>query len=249
MSILTGGDLWNGSVRVDGTQRVAVVTGGNRGLGFEIVRRLAEDGLQVVLASRSFEAGLSAVDTLGPLGKCVSTQQLDVVDRNSVFAFVRWLRRTYGRCDVLVNNAALAIDQEHDAVRADLNVVRRTMEVNLIGAWQLTQALAPAMRARRYGRIVNVSSSVALFDQLGSGIPAYRISKAALNALTVVLADDLRPDGVLVNACCPGRVATEMGGDNGIPAAEAADTPVWLATLEDDGPTGGFWFLRERLTW
>lgn len=233
----------------NGAGRVAVVTGGNRGLGLEIVRKLADSGLRVVLGSRSFEAGRSALDALGPMGGRVSTQQLDVADRNSVFAFVRWLRRTYGRCDVLVNNAALAIDQEHDALRADLAVVRLTLEVNLLGAWQLTQALAPAMRARRYGRIVNVSSSVALFDQLGSGIPAYRVSKAALNALTVVLADDLRPDGVLVNACCPGRVATGMGGDTGVPAAEAADTPVWLATLADDGPTGGFWLDRELLTW
>ncbi|GAA0743729.1 SDR family NAD(P)-dependent oxidoreductase [Dactylosporangium roseum] len=229
--------------------RVAVVTGGNRGLGLQIVRRLAGAGLRVVLGSRSAEAGERAAETLGPLRGRVDVRPLDIADRGSVVGLVRWLHRTHGRCDVLVNNAAVALDGTQDALGADLGIVRRSMEVNLLGAWRLTQALVPAMRARRYGRIVNLSSGVAQFEQLSTGIPAYRISKAALNALTVILADELRHDGILVNACCPGFVRTEMGGAGGADPAGAADTPAWLATLGDDGPTGGFWRHRERISW
>jgi NAD(P)-dependent dehydrogenase (short-subunit alcohol dehydrogenase family) len=127
--------------------------------------------------------------------------------------------------------------------------VRETLDINVIGTWQLTQAIVPAMRARRYGRIVNMSSGVGRMSTMASGIPAYRVSKAALNALTLVLADELAPDGILVNACCPGRVRTEMGGGQGIDARDAADTPAWLATLPPDGPTGGFFRDRARLEW
>lgn len=229
------------------TERVAVVSGGNRGLGLAIVRQLAEAGLRVVLGSRSAERGAAAVAELGAAK--VTAMVLDVADRDSVGRFTHAVRDRFGRCDVLVNNAAVALDGAQDAVTADLDVVRRTLDTNLLGTWQLTQALVPAMRARRYGRIVNVSSRVGLLSTMESGIPAYRVSKCALNALTRVLADELAPDGILVNSCCPGRVRTEMGGDQGAPAAAAADTPVWLATLPTGGPTGGFFRDRRSLQW
>ena len=229
--------------------RVAVVSGGNRGLGLAIVRGLAERGLTVVLASRSHERGIAARAELGPLADRVEVLALDVADRDSIGRFVRELRGRFGRCDVLVNNAAVAIDGAQDAATADLGLVRTTLETNLFGTWQLTQALVPAMRARRYGRVVNMSSGVGRLSTMASGIPAYRISKTAVNALTRILADELVPDGILVNSCCPGRVRTEMGGPDGTSAAQAADTPVWLATLPDDGPTGGFFRDRAPMQW
>jgi NAD(P)-dependent dehydrogenase (short-subunit alcohol dehydrogenase family) len=230
--------------------RVAVVSGGNRGLGLEIVRQLAARGLRVALGSRSLAAGQAAATSLGELPGEVVPAQLDVSDVESVGQFTRWLHGTFGRCDVLVNNAAIAVDGVQDAATADLDLARATLETNLLGAWRLTQALVPAMRARRYGRIVNVSSGVGRLDAMASGIPAYRVSKTALNALTRIFADELREDGILVNTCCPGHVRTGMGGESaGLPVADGADTPVWLATLPPDGPTGGFYRAREPLAW
>ncbi|MEV0232209.1 SDR family oxidoreductase [Nonomuraea sp. NPDC050786] len=224
------------------SDRVAVVSGANRGLGLAIVRALAERGLRVVLTSRSRERGAEAASGLGAHGSAVAVHALDITDADSVAEFTSWLHVTFGRCDVLVNNAAIFIDGPQDGITADLDSVRVTLETNLLGAWQLTQALVPAMRAGRYGRIVNVSSSAGRLSTMRMGAPAYRISKTALNALTRMIADELRDDGILVNACCPGKVRTDMGG----PAApvspeEAAVTPVWLATLPADGPTGKFY--------
>ncbi|GAA3728874.1 SDR family oxidoreductase [Plantactinospora mayteni] len=230
--------------------RVAVVTGANRGLGLEIVRQLAARDLRVVLASRSVERGEAAAAGLGDVADRVTVAPLDVADTTSVTDFVHWLHRHFRRCDVLVNNAAVAIDGGQDASTANLDVVRRTLETNLLGAWLLTQAVVPAMRARRYGRIVNLSSSVGRLTTMVSGIPAYRVSKTALNALTRIFADELAPDGILVNACCPGWVRTDMGGPAAtVPVAEASDTPTWLATLPPDGPTGGLYRDRRLLAW
>jgi NAD(P)-dependent dehydrogenase (short-subunit alcohol dehydrogenase family) len=227
-----------------------VVSGANRGLGLEIVRQLAAKGLNVVLASRTLDRGMAAAQDLGDVACRVTVCALDVADRGSVVRFVTELRDRFGRCDVLVNNAAIAIDGTQDAATVGLDTVRLTLETNLVGAWQLTQAVIPAMRARRYGRIVNISSGVGRMSVMAGGIPAYRVSKCALNALTRIFADELRDDGILVNACCPGRVRTEMGGASApATAAEAADTPVWLATLPDDGPTGAFYRNRRPQEW
>ncbi|MGI5239089.1 SDR family oxidoreductase [Dactylosporangium sp. CA-139066] len=231
-------------------RRVAVVTGANRGLGLEIVRQLAGRGLRVVLASRSLARGEEAAGRLGEAAASVRVHPLDVADNASVAEFAGWLRDTYRRCDVLVNNAAVALDAEHEAVLADLDVVRRTLETNLLGAWRLTQAVVPAMRARRYGRIVNISSSVGRLTTMRMGVPAYRVSKSALNALTRIVADEVCDDGILVNACCPGRVRTDMGGPAAtVPVEVAADTPVWLATLPPGGPTAGFFRDRAPADW
>jgi len=230
--------------------RVAVVTGANRGIGLAIATRLAAEGMRVVLASRSASAGEEAASRYPEHAGRISVGTLDVADRGSIVDFTRWLHRTHGRCDVLVNNAAVAIDGAQDAGTADLGLVRATLEVNLFGAWQMTQALVPAMRARGYGRIVNMSSGVGRLSAMTGGIPGYRVSKTALNALTLVFADELRADGILVNACCPGHVRTGMGGAGAERSAEAAaDTPVWLAGLPPDGPTGGFFRDRRPLAW
>ncbi len=230
---------------------MALVAGGNRGLGLEIVRMLADRGMRVVLASRSVERGRAALDMLGHLADAVVARELDVTDPDSVARLASWLDRRLGRCDVLVNNAAVLIDDDTDSASTiDLGVVRYTLETNLLGAWRLTQAIAPLMRARRYGRIVNISSDLASLASMRQDLPAYRVSKCAVNALTRVFAHELAEDGVLVNACCPGPA--QIGFAESPAAARlslSADTPVWLATLADDGPTGGLYRGRVPLDW
>ncbi|MFC0527558.1 SDR family NAD(P)-dependent oxidoreductase [Phytohabitans kaempferiae] len=226
---------------------VALVSGGSQGLGLRIVRMLAERGMRVVLASRSAHRGRAAVELLGDLADRVAVRELDIRDPGSVARLASWLDRRLGRCDVLVNNAAVLIDDDRDGVATvDLEVVRSTLETNLLGTWRLTQAIVPLMYARRYGRIVNVSSGLASLAGMRRGLPAYRASKCAVNALTRMLADELASAGILVNACCPGPV---HGDPNGARLSASADAPVWLATLPDDGPTGGFYRGRTPLDW
>jgi NAD(P)-dependent dehydrogenase (short-subunit alcohol dehydrogenase family) len=219
--------------------RVAVVTGANRGIGLAVVRELAAAGETVVLGSRDVAAGERAAPAPSAPGS-VLVRRLDVIEPSTLAAVADELGARYGRVDVLVNNAAIHYDTWQSAVDADLNVVREALETNLLGAWQATQALAPLLRAGGHGRIVNVSSEAGSLASMGGGIPAYRASKAALNALTRMLAAELRSDGVLVNSVCPGWVATDMGGPGGRPVQQGAASVLWAVDLPDDGPTGGF---------
>jgi NAD(P)-dependent dehydrogenase (short-subunit alcohol dehydrogenase family) len=236
-------------VPVDG--RIALVSGGNRSLGLRIVRRLAERGMRVVLGSRSVESGRVAIELLGDLSDRVAVRQLDITDAASVARLVSWLGRRLGGCDVLVNNSAVLIDDDRDTATAfDLDVVRRTLETNLLGTWRLTQAIVPLMRVRRYGRIVNISSGLGSLASMRRGLPAYRVSNSAVNALTRMLADELAQDGILVNACCPDPAPIESrNSHDSIQFSASTDTPVWLATLSDDGPTGGFYRGRSPIEW
>jgi NAD(P)-dependent dehydrogenase (short-subunit alcohol dehydrogenase family) len=230
--------------------RVALVSGGNRGLGLALVRALAERGMRVIMATRSLERGRAALDLLGDLADQVAVRQLDLTDQVSVARLAATLERQMGRCDALMNNAAVLIDTEQDALNVDLDVVRRTLETNLLGTWRLIQAVAPLMRRHGYGRIVNISSELGGLGPMGSGLPAYRVSQTAINALTRILADDLAGDGILVNACCPGPTElTIADGGEDIAFSASADTAVWLATLPDDGPTGGFFRDRQLIRW
>jgi NAD(P)-dependent dehydrogenase (short-subunit alcohol dehydrogenase family) len=230
--------------------RVAVVTGANRGIGLEIARQLAASGLLVILTGRNKAAVEAAAAEIGTRGQPIDPRPLDVADQTSVDRLARFLAQDYGRLDVLVNNAGAYYDTDQQAVTADLRIVEAALQVNFLGAWRMAQVAIPLMRRHGYGRIVNVSSGAGAFAEAGGGVPAYRTSKAALNMLTVTLAAELQGSGILVNAACPGWVRTDMGG----PAApksveEGADTPVWLATLPDDGPTGGFFRERRPIPW
>jgi NAD(P)-dependent dehydrogenase (short-subunit alcohol dehydrogenase family) len=219
---------------------VALVTGANRGIGLELVRRLARRGYTVVLGSRDPEKGEAAAAELHGQGLEVEVRTVDVADGAGIEALGASLENDLGRLDVLVNNAAIHYDTWQTGVDADLDVVREALETNLLGAWQTTQALLPLLRASGHGRIVNVSSEGGSLASMSGGIPAYRASKAALNALTRMLAAALRADGVLVNSVCPGWVATDMGGPGGRPVEEGAASVLWAVDLPDDGPTGGF---------
>jgi NAD(P)-dependent dehydrogenase (short-subunit alcohol dehydrogenase family) len=218
--------------------RVAVVTGANRGIGLAVVRALAAAGDTVVLGSRDVAVGQRA--TPASAAGEVLVRRLDVTEPATLTALADELGARFGRVDVLVNNAAIHYDTWQSATDADLHIVREALETNLLGAWQTTQALLPLLRASGHGRIVNVSSEGGSLASMGGGIPAYRASKAALNALTRMLAAELRADGVLVNSVCPGWVATDMGGPGGRPVEEGAASVLWAVDLPDDGPTGGF---------
>ena len=223
---------------------VTLVTGGNRGIGREVARQLAERGHTVVLTARSAEAAASAARPLN-----AEPLPLDVTDPASVAAAARWTGDRYGKLDVLVNNAAITYDTWQRAVDADLAVVREAAETNLYGPWLMVQEFLPLLRASGHGRIVNVSSEAASLASLGSGTPAYTASKVALNALTRMLAAELRGDRILVNAICPGWVATDMGGPGGRPVRDGAASVVWGVTLPDDGPTGGFFRDGRPVDW
>jgi NAD(P)-dependent dehydrogenase (short-subunit alcohol dehydrogenase family) len=224
---------------------VAVVTGGNRGLGLEICRQLAGVGHTVVLGSRDRANGERAA---AELEGDVHVVELDVADAGSVLAAAEEVERSVGGADVVVNNAAILYDTSNRAESVELAVVHEGMETNLFGAWRTTQAFLPLLRRSEHPRIVNVSSGGGQLSGMGGGTPTYGVSKAALNALTLKLADELRGEGFLVNAVCPGWTATDMGG-GGRPVPEGAAGIVWAATLGDDGPTGGFFRDGQPLEW
>lgn len=234
----------------DYSEGVALVTGAYRGIGLETVRQLARLGFTVMLSARDERKAEEAAEGLARDGLKVSAARLDVTDERSVEELRRRVEEKFGRLDVLVNNAAILYDSWQRAESADFDTVREAFETNTLGAWRVSKAFIPLLRASGRGRIVNVSSESGSLASMGGGTPAYSVSKAALNALTRMLADDLRRDRVLVNSVCPGWVATEMGG----PAAprtpeEGARSVVWAATLPEGGPTGGFFRDGEPLPW
>jgi NAD(P)-dependent dehydrogenase (short-subunit alcohol dehydrogenase family) len=234
----------------DYSESVALVTGANRGIGLEVVRQLARLGFTVILGSRDERKGEEAAEALARDELKVYARRLDVTDESSVEELRRWVLERFGRLDVLVNNAAILYDTWQRAENADFDTVREAFETNTLGAWRVSKAFIPLMRAGGRGRVVNVSSESGSLASMGGGTPAYSVSKAALNALTRMLADELRRDRILVNSVCPGWVATEMGGPNAPRTpAEGAASVVWAATLPDDGPTGGFFRDGEPLPW
>jgi NAD(P)-dependent dehydrogenase (short-subunit alcohol dehydrogenase family) len=227
--------------------RVALVSGGNRGIGREVARQLAEKGLAVVIGSRDLGKG---EEVAAELGNGVVATQLDVTDEDSVRSAISFVEREFGRLDVLVNNAGIADGWSRTAAEADFDRVKEILETNLFGAWRLAKAALPLMRNNGYGRIVNVSSGMGQLSDMGGHSPGYRVSKTSLNSLTRMLTAELQGENILVNSVCPGWVRTDMGGKNAHRSVEeGADTPVWLATLPDGGPTGGFFRDREPIPW
>lgn len=228
---------------------VVLVTGANRGIGLEVCRQLGERGWVVILTSRDERRGRTAAAHLRQRGLDVRPQHLDVTDEASIRTAAAALEREMGNLDVLINNAAILYDTGQRAADADLTVVRRAFETNVLGPWRVCQAFLPLLRRSGHGRIVNVSSGAGSFSSMDGDTPAYALSKAALNAFTVMLAADLRPASILVNAVCPGWVATDMGGRGGRPVADGAASVVWAATLPDDGPSGGFFRDGRPIPW
>ena len=239
----------------DMKQQVALVTGSNRGIGFEIAKQLAMKKIEVILTSRDSANGEAAVRKIARDGvKKVVAMKLDVSNQVRVDNLLDKVEKTFGRLDILVNNAAILIDKDNVvASNADSETVKATLETNLIGAWRMCKAFIPLMKKNSFGRIVNVSSGAGEFEYMatsGGYWPAYSVSKASLNALTVMLASELKGTNILVNAVCPGWVRTDMGGSNATRSVEeGAATPVWLATLPDGGPTGYNFFDKKQINW
>lgn len=231
-------------------KRVALVTGASRGIGLEICRQLGLAGYTVVLTARDAEKGARAAKTLGQEGIEAFSHELDVTQPESARKTAAFVEGELGRLDALVNNAAIAIDPREVLETVDLDAMRRTLETNLLGPLACCQAFLPIMKRQGYGRIVNVSSGRGSFSKLGAGGPCYRISKTALNALTVILADEVKETNILVNAMTPGWVRTRLGGMKAPRStSEGAETAVWLAMLPDDGPRGKFFKDRQEFPW
>lgn len=231
--------------------RVALVTGANRGLGFETTRQLLAKGLRVVLAARDEGALERAHRRLADPDRLrAMTVQMDVTSVESITAALRRVTDLVGSVDVLVNNAAVLLAENDDVLSISAEAYRRTFETNVLGVIEASRAFVPAMARAGYGRVVNVSSGAGQLATMSSYAPAYSISKTAVNAFTRILADTYRAQGVLVNAVDPGWVRTDMGGPSAPRSPQqGADTIVWLATLPDGGPSGGFFRERRAIDW
>jgi NAD(P)-dependent dehydrogenase (short-subunit alcohol dehydrogenase family) len=225
------------------TGGVALVTGANRGIGREVARQLAERGYRVLLSARDAEkAAAAAAELSESTGGQVTPLTLDVADPASIARAAERVRADPGRLDVLVNNAGIGSDFGISGVEPDFEKIQAALDTNFFGSYRLTIALLRLLRESEHARIVNVSSGMGGVTEMGGWSPGYRVSKAALNAVTRILSTELKDEGVLVNSACPGFVNTDMGGPMGAkkPVHEGAAGIVWLATLPDDGPTGGF---------
>ena len=230
-------------------QRIAVVTGANRGIGFAIADQLAQAGIRVIATARDDEKGREASQKLAGQGD-ITFEVLAVDDEASVHAFAARVLGEYGRVDVLLNNAGVLADRAFDTLSISPALMLEVFKINTLGPLMMTQALMPGMLERNYGRIVNVSSRAGQMKEQTSNWPAYKTSKLALNALTLQLAFLAQGKDVLVNSMCPGWVRTDLGGtDAPLTPDEAADTAVWLAQLPTGGKSGGFFADRQEISW
>ena len=231
-------------------EKIAVATGGNKGIGFGICRSLATQGIRTILTARDVSKGEAAQEQLKQEGLETIFHPLDVSDQSSIDSLAGFLTNEFGRLDILINNAAIRKDAGMMGLDVPIEIVREMMETNLYGPLMLCQTLAPLLKKSSAARIVNVSSGMGSLASMGGGSPAYRITKTALNAMTKVLASEFRGTGVLVNCCHPGWVRTDMGGRGASKSIdEGADTPVWLALLPKNGPTGGYFQDRKPMPW
>ncbi|MBA2664456.1 MAG: SDR family NAD(P)-dependent oxidoreductase [Bradymonadaceae bacterium] len=232
------------------TGKIAVITGANRGLGLATATELARRGYSVVMSARQKSDADQAAKPLLAEGLDVHTGELDISSDASVEAFFAWLGERFGRIDVLVNNAGEVFERRDPRTsQVDASLMLKAFNTNALGPWRMMQKALPMMNAQGFGRIVNLTSGMGQLSEMGGGNPAYRVSKTGVNAMTIIMAHEAAP-GVKINTVCPGWVRTEMGGpratrdiDEGIAGI------VWAATLEDDGPTGGFFRDGKRLDW
>lgn len=231
------------------TEKIALVTGANRGIGLAVVELLLEHGVSVVLTCREETQGQKAKANLGNPQNCF-VFPLDINETASIENVKLFLQERFGKLDILINNAAINYDTWHNTLNADLTQIEQTFQTNTMGAWRVTQALLPLMLKHQNGRIVNVSSGAGTLASQTGHTPGYSLSKLALNGLTLQWANELKHKGILVNAVCPGWVRTQMGGmDATRSPREGAEGIVRAALLADDGPTGKFFRDGEVIAW
>jgi NAD(P)-dependent dehydrogenase (short-subunit alcohol dehydrogenase family) len=231
-------------------KKIAIVTGANRGIGFETCRQLSQQGILTILTSRDVSKGEAALESLLKEGGDLQFHQLDISDIKSITRLGAYVEEEFGRCDILVNNAGVFLDRGKSIFEVPIDILQETLEINAIGALNMCRTIIPMMRKNHYGRVVNVSSSMGKMSTLGGNSAAYRLSKVLLNAMTRLMANEVRDKDIKINTMSPGWVRSDMGGP-GAPKslAQGADTIVWLATLPADGPTGGFFEDRQPTEW
>jgi NAD(P)-dependent dehydrogenase (short-subunit alcohol dehydrogenase family) len=229
--------------------KIALVTGTNRGIGLEICRQLASRGITVIMTARNMQAGRPLVNELRKQWKHVWFHQLDVQDEKSIQDMHQYMDISYGKLDILVNNAGVFLDDGKSALDLDMDTLRSTMETNLYGPIRLIQVMMPLLKKSEDARVINLSSTMGQFAELGQRSAAYRISKAALNAVTVIFSAELSADNIKVNSVHPGWVKTDMGGPGATRSVEeGADSVVWLATA-DKIPNAKFIYDRKIIEW
>jgi NAD(P)-dependent dehydrogenase (short-subunit alcohol dehydrogenase family) len=229
--------------------RVAIVTGANRGIGYEICKELSKSGCSVVLTSRNEVDGKNAISSLNEYDNIVY-HKLDVTDINDISDLRDWILKTYGRLDILINNAGIYLDEGVSVFEVDEKIIQETLAVNFYGALRMCKAFVPVMKQNGYGRIVNISSGYGAMNEMAGYHAAYRISKASLNALTLIMADELGDGNIKVNAVCPGWVSTAMGGKMAPTSPHmAAMDIVHFALVDAKGPTGSFFRYKKAIQW
>lgn len=231
-------------------QKVAIVTGSNKGIGFETCRQLASLGLNVVLTSRDEAKGQAAQKKLGDEGTTVLFHRLDVTDQASVTDLAVWVAKELGRLDVLINNAGISLGYKETLFDIGPKDFEQVVQTNLIGAYNTSRALIPLMQENQYGRVVMVSSGYGAMAAMTARNGSYKISKLALNGLCRILASEVNPREIKINTMAPGWVRTDMGGPMAQRSpAQGAETIIHLATLPDDGPTGFFFQDKKTISW
>jgi NAD(P)-dependent dehydrogenase (short-subunit alcohol dehydrogenase family) len=226
--------------------RIILITGANRGIGRALAAQLVASGDTVLLSARSGDAAAKAA---AEIRGNVHPIELDASKQASIDAAAKKIEADFGRLDVLVNNVGGIYDYAQQAATADLAVVQQALEINLFSTWRVTQALLPLLKRGNQARIVNVSSEAASMDRMAGGVPAYRTSKIAMNALTRLLAVELADQGITVHAASPGWTATDLGGEGGRPVQDGAASIRWVVDLPANSGTGGFYQDGQRLPW
>lgn len=230
--------------------KIALVTGSNRGLGFEVVKLLAQKNVLVYLTARDLKKAEHALKSLKDLSRNVRVVELDVSRPESVKNAFEKIQKEIDHLDILINNAGINYDTWQNAINADIEgECKLTFETNFYGPWRMIKTFLPLLEKSKNARIVNVSSEAGSITSMSGGIPAYATSKAALNALTKTIASELKSKNILVNSVCPGWCATDMGGVGGRSPVLGAKSILWAAELPDDGPTGGFFRDGISLNW
>jgi NAD(P)-dependent dehydrogenase (short-subunit alcohol dehydrogenase family) len=230
---------------------IVAVTGANRGIGYEIARQLAQRGARVILTARQARAGKEAAEKLKTdAGASVAFHVLDVTNQRSIDSLREFIEAEFKGLDVLINNAGIIADADADVLSVPVDAVRDTLETNTLAPLRLVQSVAHLLGKSKRGRVINVSSGMGALSGMGPDHGAYRLSKAALNAVTAMLATALSGDHIAVNSACPGWVRTDMGGANAERSVEqGADTPVWLALDAPQSLTGKFVRDRKVIAW
>lgn len=236
--------LWLSSRRMD---KLAIVTGANRGIGLEISKQLLDNNFKVVLTARDERKGKQVVEKIG--SENLFFHQLDVTNISSIRTLHSYIKKKFDKLDVLINNAGVYVDGGHSFFDLPDDRMKMTMEINLMGPWRVTSQFIDLLRKSKDARVIHISSRAGQSTSLSSSTPSYRVSKAGLNAMTQVMASELSSSKITVNSVCPGWVRTEMGG-SAAPRSieEGADTAVWLATRKEK-QSGKFFAERTEIPW